>query len=663
MVTFKSPRAANLMITRQKLHTISQVLWDNDVKLSELFCVYISGFVESQELTGHAYALQQELCSDVALNQITRTLLTTRQTKDIITKIARNIVVRSYIQELGQLLLPSAGFHANVAHAVPSQFHNFSSMKLANKFEEICPTLWKLFGVLLNGTSVHNAAIEANNRGDYLTEITYRDGDDKPNLRRPRASQAMDFVLEEFDDMPDEDWGRWLEDMGSSDEDERAATEELPQHHTLSGWDFKVGAPWRKPEGNASDRALERSHVRRIGMFSICMMNSNIRCNALQAIFGLFLHSTNTPEKVVELFSHIGLAISPSSINRMVDSMSREAMAALKNELPGLLVALGYDNLEIRFDTEQPTATHGGKLVSMTTATCLPLRPGVKKSDLEVSAILWARSELNSDRTLPPRSVESLYAWHVRNMLLSDDVETISPSLKETFRRESLGFPIARSSIAHPKTIQRNLRTMNISVSTHSGNGAAIDNMLQQGGASDADLETHIILFHGDLGTGDHIHSLQGSRAIEDTARDRLQFPIFVPGWFHTRMAMADSIWRLWIEPDKPSPAHPTHPHSIFQLCCLLRPQEVGKISNNPGFRRTHSLIEHTTLATISDAWRLLVKAKFGVELEEWKPTWHEVMAMSHELVKEYVAGIAYEPTKRSNSNGDMVYDQLRLFN
>ncbi|KAG8735079.1 hypothetical protein FRC11_003459, partial [Ceratobasidium sp. 423] len=134
-----------------------------------------------------------------------------------------------------------------------------------------------------------------------------------------------------------------------------------------------------------------------------------------------------------------------------------------------------------------------------------------------------------------------------------------------------------------------------------------------------------------DLGTGEHLFSLQESQAIEDTARDRMQFVVFVPGWFHTRMAMADSIWRLWIEPDKPSSTRPTHPHSIFQLCTLLRPQEVGKISNNPRFRRTHSLIEHTALATITDAWRLLVKSTFGVELAEWKPTWDKVVATSHE--------------------------------
>jgi hypothetical protein len=417
------------------------------------------------------------------------------------------------------------------------------------------------------------------------------------------------------------------------------------------------------------------------------MNNSNMQCNALQAVVGLFAHSTNTPSRVVELLSRTGLSIAPLSVDRMVQHMSDEAQKKLKELLPQMLSALGYDNLEIRYDTEQPTATNNGKLVGMTTATCIPLRPSVTKDDLRMSQQLWERSEYNSDRLLPSvtlsheklmtlifkasyppeddRSIESLYAWHLRDILLDENVDTISQALKEDFRRADLGEPTLRSSIPPIKTIQRPMRTMNISVSSTSGNAAAIDNMLEQGGALDKDLETHIILVHGDLGTGEKIWSLQESRMIEETARDRLQFAVFVGGWFHTRMAMADSLWRLWIEPERPRNGHPTHPHSIFHLCTLLRPREIGKMSANPGFRRTHSLIEHLLLATIADAWRLAVGARYGVALAEWRPTWEEVVEVSCVVLQEFVAPLSYCPTQsfENVAECDLVRDQLRLFN
>jgi hypothetical protein len=415
------------------------------------------------------------------------------------------------------------------------------------------------------------------------------------------------------------------------------------------------------------------------------MNNSNARCNVLQAVVGMFAHSTNTSEKLIEFLSHAGLSIAATSINRMVSNMALEAQNSLKGELAHLLSAIGYDNLEVRFDTEQPTVEHRGRLVSMTTAAFFPLRPGVTRDDLRVCQELWARSEFNPHRTLPrivfsheklmtmlrktsfapedPQSIESLFTWHVQDILLNDNVDTIPLDLKAQFRKENLGVPAQRSWIPSAKTTQKVMRTMDIGVSSIHGNAAAIENMLEQGGAVKEDLETHVILIHGDLGTGEKILSLQQSRGIEDTAWDRLQYAVFVPGWFHIRIAMADAMRRLWFDPERPRTGHPTHPHSIFRLCALLRPREIGKISNNPGFRRTHSLIEHLTLATISDAWRLVVKARFGVEMNDWRPSWEEVVGVSRQVVREYVAGLLYEPVYRPGRPSDMVYDQMRLFN
>jgi hypothetical protein len=62
-----------------------------------------------------------------------------------------------------------------------------------------------------------------------------------------------------------------------------------------------------------------------------------------------------------------------------------------------------------------------------------------------------------------------------------------------------------------------------------------MENMLEQAGATDEDLETHVMLVDGDLGTGEKLKSLQISRSIKKTARNRLQHAIFVVGWFHTR--------------------------------------------------------------------------------------------------------------------------------
>ncbi|QRV78876.1 hypothetical protein RhiJN_06891 [Ceratobasidium sp. AG-Ba] len=572
--------------------------------------------------------------------------------------IAHNIALRTYVNELSRLLPPSAGFHFNVARARPSQFSEFSSMKMASTFEGQCPTVWRLFGALLNVVAIQQEALSANERGDYLTEIAYRDKADKPSIPMPDLS-ASDAALDTNADMPDEDWGMHIDEDLIEDERQALRITEGSQGQNARIRSTHTGAPWQKPLGKALEKQIERTYVRRLTLFSLCMNNSNMRCNTLQAVVGMFAHTNNTSDSVIEFLSHAGLSVAPSSINRMVDQMSSEAQALLKTELLNLVSAMGLDNVEVRFDTEQPTPENPGQLVSMTSAAFFPLRPGTIKEDLRVCEEIWARSEFNPYRSLPPvvfshdrlmsmiqkvsfapedeMSMHSLFAWHVRDILLSEDLETIPQDLKTLFRRECLGLPAQRSSIPHTKTKQRPMRTMDISLSTTHGSATAMENILRQGGAVREQLQAHVVLMSADLGAIEKYLSLQESRAIEDDAWDRLQFLVFLPGWFHIRMALADAMHRLWIFPERSRAGHPTHPHSLFHLCTLLRPREIGKISTNPGLH--------------------------GVDLKDWRPTWEQVVSVSREVVSEHVAALSYRPTRRSGQGGDMVHDQIRLFN
>ncbi|KDQ49865.1 hypothetical protein JAAARDRAFT_142815 [Jaapia argillacea MUCL 33604] len=52
------------------------------------------------------------------------------------------------------------------------------------------------------------------------------------------------------------------------------------------------------------------------------LVSSNSRCNPVPAVFGLFVHAANTPEKVIDVLARIGLSISPTSINSTVQSLS-----------------------------------------------------------------------------------------------------------------------------------------------------------------------------------------------------------------------------------------------------------------------------------------------------------------------------------------------------
>ncbi|KIJ91012.1 hypothetical protein K443DRAFT_14752 [Laccaria amethystina LaAM-08-1] len=114
-------------------------------------------------------------------------------------------------------------------------------------------------------------------------------------------------------------------------------------------------------------------------------------------------------------------------------------------------------------------------------------------------------------------------------------------------------------------------RSMDVNESTHAGNISAITNLLHQGGVRDP---SHVVLFFGDLATFEHVMAILQRWSIEGTPWHRFQFVIFVMGVFHLKMAAADAIWRILIEP-KTACEDAT---SLIAFVALHRPWETGEI-------------------------------------------------------------------------------------
>jgi hypothetical protein len=93
---------------------------------------------------------------------------------------------------------------------------------------------------------------------------------------------------------------------------------------------------------------------KKVTMISIMMQSTNQKCNALELVFGIFLHSCNTLQKVIQALAHMGLSISVGSIHSAVASLSRKAFLTLRAMGQTLLVGYAYDNL-----VEWAIAVHG----------------------------------------------------------------------------------------------------------------------------------------------------------------------------------------------------------------------------------------------------------------------------------------------------------------
>jgi uncharacterized protein DUF6589 len=288
------------------------------------------------------------------------------------------------------------------------------------------------------------------------------------------------------------------------------------------------------------------------------MQSSNLKTNALESIIGIFLHSCGTPEKVIETLAHLRISISLNAIHNAITSLSVESANAIRKLGQSLLAVYAYDNFDVDLKSAIPTTEKFlDTLKHLTSALLFPLQHGVTKKDMECSDELWQKSRLNP--LVNPSDLPTEKTWK--------DLLTLHPEFDHPSgltRRERYNawkflhdlchygpeyFAQFHAKLTEPEVIEQipllktpiiSARAMEFSNSTVSGNISTIKNLAEQGGVGDpddpeqqynvADLSKHVVLFHGDLGTGDRIMSLQLCRSLEDTPWNRFQFVVFVPG-------------------------------------------------------------------------------------------------------------------------------------
>ncbi|KIJ92461.1 hypothetical protein K443DRAFT_53218, partial [Laccaria amethystina LaAM-08-1] len=174
-----------------------------------------------------------------------------------------------------------------------------------------------------------------------------------------------------------------------------------------------------------------------------------------------------------------------------------------------------------------------------------------------------------------------------------------------------------------------------------------------------------VVIFFGDLATFEHVMGVLQCQSIERTPWHRFQFVIFVMGLFHLKMACADAIWRIFIEPKLLQ----EDTNSLMAHLALNHPWETGKIGTNPGFRRMHEVIVHDGLALRLNTWTTELQNRDLTttslhDYAETAPTQQQIKEISNRLARFYVAGgdvdiyalRSQSPQRRDTQNENVVF-------
>ena len=407
---------------------------------------------------------------------------------------------------------------------------------------------------------------------------------------------------------------------------------------------------------------------------------NNRTCNLFATHFGLFLHASGVPQRVVNALSQIGLSISQKSIHRTVNSLSKEASDNIKKAAQSLQYMMVYDNLVVDYNSPSQSTIEKSlpSLCHLTTGTYINHHFNVEdlccaeeirksnphndevehanKTQHRYGDLLFAYSQPPPDDSGVPNGLnlhQNFFAWHLRYVLC-----THGPAYFKMFSK-SIATPEVIDQIPVKKNDQVPVRAMKYDNSTVSGNIDSVMDMLQQGGINRVDpteapvpgqpdnLIEYVSVVCGDLGTAERLESGIRRRSKDLFKWHSMSDIAFSPGMFHVKMALVDTLWRLFIKPFSTEWDETSAVTSTKYLC--PRPKDTNKLTKGPPtYQQMKRFLQHLGVAEVLACWKSVLEARFGAsiwtDLDDPKLfdkyqaqlTWVDIEEISRDMVLTY---------------------------
>ncbi|KAG1720910.1 uncharacterized protein EDB91DRAFT_1240365 [Suillus paluster] len=281
-------------------------------------------------------------------------------------------------------------------------------------------------------------------------------------------------------------------------------------------------------ENSNSDEEAYWEEIGEGDLEGFIMIRSTNQCsNTLQSLLGMFLQSMHTLQKVIETLEQICISV----IHAATQSLAVQTHQHLRSLGQSLLTTYAYENFDVDLKTHEHKIENSMEsLKHLTSGLMFPLQHDISKEELRCSEELWKMSPFNTRAEPPPKKGwADLLVLHVNTpgdsglgchdrfnswKFLLDLVSYCPPYFSQFC--DKLHEPKAIEAIPITKMPIIATSAMDISNSTVIGNIQSIVNLLEQGGIRDPaviddpdmpDISEYVVLFHGDLETGECLQS------------------------------------------------------------------------------------------------------------------------------------------------------------
>jgi len=376
---------------------------------------------------------------------------------------------------------------------------------------------------------------------------------------------------------------------------------------------------------------------------------SHHRCR-LQKLLALYFQFKGVSAKGFDTLHAMGLTMSHTWTAETVARISKDCMNEVKRKLDVLPWLMSYDNVNIPFRVFSQRLDNQGEFGNGTAATVY-VKPGAEPMLPDANArlkqcraegMMKPLTELEimdlADASYPLVQRDAIH--HVLRVLL-DSPEFNLP----TYKWKQSGIfdrpPCVHQVKTGPehRTLQYLLGTSNIPEVSYEDNSRLVDEWMSQLGWGKIEdqkkLATEkVVMWIGDQLTVDRLRGLAKYRAEDQNSYARLDFSVFIFGWFHLQMAFANSLHRQY----EGTPST----HGLKHAFTLLEKKGLHTVQTKGPFH--HDLQEtlyHIAEAHLREDWCEIAQVEDLGDLRSLTP--QELEALATKIVRERASSEAID--------------------
>ncbi|KAM6494577.1 hypothetical protein JOM56_009200 [Amanita muscaria] len=279
---------------------VIQVLNENNLSLVD----FITALLSEKRFKAHA------LTKDLLQNS--ETILAHILSHTRVPESAQNracmLVERIYAHEIRKLVLQSSSWHFSARQAAPQDIEDFCLDEMSLEYIKTAPRIWSLLDALLG--------VRARRKSSLLLDLATGEGQN--------ISECL-------------------------------ATTEARDEQRLEGGSTSLACTSPDTEHvQEESRKNALSQIKKTVIVSMLMQGANRKANTFASIFGIFLHSCRTPQRVIIALQRMGLCIGRTTIHSAINSLSINTSEKLLELGKTGCIALAYDNFDVDLKTSTP---------------------------------------------------------------------------------------------------------------------------------------------------------------------------------------------------------------------------------------------------------------------------------------------------------------------